>query len=525
VIAFVGFMGAGKTTVGRILAGKLGLPFRDTDAMVVAASGMEIEEIFRTRGEPGFRELEREAAYEALAGDDAVVSLGGGALSDPGVVARLQNMDVVHLDVGYAEAMRRIGGDRGRPMLETDPRGLFKSRADVYRVVADVTIDTSGRDPHAIAVELAERFGVADAAGEDRIRVELDERSYTVVVGAGVAGRLNDFLPDTASAEKAFVVTHPSLEKHASRVVDQLVERDLDTRILLVPEGEQCKSLEVVARLYEDLAGNEAHRSDLLVTFGGGAVSDCAGYVASTYARGMSLVHVPTTLLAQVDASIGGKTAVNLLSGKNLVGTIYQPSVVVSDVAFLATCPRDELRSGLAEVLKYGFINDPTLVEAVMQNVDAILAADTKVTAEVVSRCAAIKAQVVAMDERESGPRAYLNYGHTFAHAIEKLNDFAGIRHGEAVSVGMMAAALLARELGRIDDAVVDLHREALSAAGLPVSASLELGELEAAWRLDKKYNQGVRFVLLAGLGRPEAGVEVPRSALLRTLERLRSNS
>lgn len=522
MIALVGFMGAGKTTVGRILAARLGLPFYDTDALVVASSGMEIDAIFRARGEPGFRELEREAAYEALAEGEAVVSLGGGALGDPGIVAQVQRAEVVYLDVDYGEAIKRVGGDSGRPMLAADPRGLFRTRAELYRTVADVTIDTNGRDPSEIAMELARRFGAAGDDGPNRVRVQLAERSYEVLVGIGIASGIRSLLPEMPNAEKAFVVTHETLSPYASELVEDLA-RDLEVITVVVPEGEDCKSLEVVGGLYDDLARHGAHRHDLVVAFGGGAVSDCAGFAASTYARGMVLVHVPTTLLAQVDASLGGKTAVNLTSGKNLVGTIYQPSLVVSDVSFLATCPPEEIRAGLAEVVKYGFISDPSLLDAVLRDMEPLLRADASVTREVVTRCVGIKAEIVSVDEREQGPRAFLNYGHTFAHAIEKLNEFSGIRHGEAVAVGMMAAAYLAHELGRVDDTVVELHRRVLSAAGLPVTASLELGELEQAWHLDKKYARGVRFVLLAGLARPEAGVEAPRAALLRTLERLRS--
>jgi 3-dehydroquinate synthetase len=224
-----------------------------------------------------------------------------------------------------------------------------------------------------------------------------------------------------------------------------------------------------------------------------------------------------------VDASIGGKTAVNLPSGKNLVGTIYQPALVVSDVSFLSTCPPEEIRSGLAEVVKYGFIADPALLDFVTAEMEAILATDPRVLARVVARCAAIKAEIVSIDERESGIRAHLNYGHTFAHAIEKVNEFSDIRHGEAVAVGMMAAAHLARELGLLDEQVVELHENVLRSAGLPTSSSLELTELEAAWRLDKKYKNGVRFVLLAGVGRPEIGVEPTRAALLKTIEKVRS--
>lgn len=523
MIALVGFMGAGKTTVGRILAGKLGLPFLDTDAMVVASTGTEIHEIFETRGEPGFRELEREAAYEALSGDDAVVSLGGGALTDPGIVAQLQRVDVVHLDVAYGEAMKRIGGDEGRPMLKSNARVLFKDRGQVYRTVAKITVDTNGRDPGDLAVELARHFGVAGDDDTSRIRVRLADRSYDVIVGIGIAGRIAGFLPELPGAEKAFVVTHEVLRPYAQEMLSSLSGTGLDVEVLTVPDGEACKSLEVVTALYEDLAGRQAHRRDAVVVFGGGAVSDCAGYVASTYARGMPVVNVPTTLLAQVDASIGGKTAVNLRSGKNLVGTIHQPSLVLSDVGLLSTCPREELRAGTAEVVKYGFISDPTLLDFVTSNVDAILSADPSITADVVARCAAIKAHIVSIDERERKQRAYLNYGHTFAHAIEKLKGFSGIRHGEAVAVGMMAAAYLAHELGCIDESVVETHQRVLTAVGLPVTASLVLGELEESWRLDKKYEKGVRFVLLRGLGRPEAGIEAPRAALLRSLERLRS--
>lgn len=523
MIALVGFMGAGKTTVGRILAAKLGVPFHDTDAIVVSTSGMEIKDIFSEHGEPAFRELEREAVYEALALTDGVVSLGAGALGDPGIIGQLQRKDVVHLDVAYGEAMRRVGGDVGRPMLQKDARVLYKRRHEVYRTVADLTVATDGRDPEEIAIEIAEHFGVDTSDGFDRVRMQLDDRSYDIVVGVGAAERLAGLLPDLPGAENAFVITHPSLHEYAASILRGLEAAGLEPIVFFVPEGERCKSLDVVTDLYDKLAANEAHRHDLIVTFGGGAISDCGGYAASTFARGLPVVHVPTTLLAQVDASIGGKTAVNLRSGKNLVGTIHQPVLVVCDVSFLATCPPEEIRSGLAEVIKYGFIADPGLLDLVKSEMDALVSADTDVVARVVSRCAAIKAEIVSIDERESGVRAYLNYGHTFAHAIEKMHDYSDIRHGEAVALGMMAAAYLANELDLLDESAVELHKEVLTSAGLPTTSSLELTQLEEAWRLDKKYEKGVRFVLLRAIGRPEFGVEATRTALLRTVERIGS--
>lgn len=522
MIVLVGFMGAGKTTVGRILAAKLGLPFRDTDAMVVAEAGMSVPEIFEAKGEPGFRELEREAVYTALEADDAVVALGGGALGDPRIVGRLQKAPVAHLEVGYGEAMRRIGGDEGRPMLERNPRDLFRRREMMYRTVADFSIETNGRDPEEIAGELARRFGLrADAL--DRVQVSLAERSYDVVVGADAGSRFAELLPELPGAEKAFLITHQSLHGYAAPLLTQLEAANLEPIVLFTPEGERSKSFEIALDLYGKLAENKAHRRDVIVAFGGGAITDVGGFVASTFARGMPLVNVPTTLLAQVDAAIGGKTGINLPAGKNLVGTIFQPAVVVADVSFLATCPPDEIRAGLAEVIKYGFIADPPLLDTVTADIEALLEADPTTLKSVVSRCAAIKAEIVSMDERESGLRAILNYGHTFGHAIERVREFSAIRHGEAVALGMMAAAYLAHELGFVEDSVVQLHRDVLSAAGLPVRDTFDLVELEEAWQLDKKFDKGVRFVLLKGVGKPEAGIEAPRPALVTTLERLRS--
>jgi 3-dehydroquinate synthase len=293
---------------------------------------------------------------------------------------------------------------------------------------------------------------------------------------------------------------------------------------MVVPEGEVAKSLGTAETLYAALGDADAHRGDLVVSFGGGVVCDVAGFVASTYNRGMPVAHVPTSVTAQVDAAIGGKTAVNLPHGKNLVGTFHQPVAVLCDVALLRALPDDELRSGLAEVCKYGFIADPSLLDLLQQQTNALFARDEDVLVEVVTRSAAIKAEIVSADERETtGRRAHLNYGHTFAHAIEKTTGFGVVRHGEAVSLGMMAAAYLARELDRIDEAAVSVHRRVLGSLRLPVTAKLDVDALEAAWKRDKKYRGGIRFVLLERIGRPESGVEAPRDAVQRAIERLRT--
>jgi shikimate kinase / 3-dehydroquinate synthase len=524
VIVLVGFMGAGKTTVGRELAARLGLPFVDVDALIETRAGTSIAALFGRDGEAAFRRLESRTTLEVLGGPDAVVALGGGAVTDPAIASALEWATVVYLDVSFGEAMRRIGRTESRPMLQrADPRALFDERRGVYERAADVTVRVDKRSPSDVAGELVAELGTPPGDPAAPVRVELGARSYDVVVGDGLLKRLTDVAPPPPDAEKAFVVTHPELEPMAADALASLAAADLETHVLTVPAGEASKSVAAAAGLLGRLADLGAHRHDLVVGLGGGVVTDLAGFVASTYHRGMPVVHVATTLLAQVDAAIGGKTAVNLPHGKNLVGTFHQPRAVVCDVATLRSLPSEELAAGMAEVVKYALIADPGLLEVIEARAGEIFAAEPSLLAEIVRRSAAIKAEIVARDETESGPRAHLNYGHTFGHAMEHATagSAAGLRHGEAVALGMMAAAYAAHELGRIDEAAVAAHRRALEAARLPVSATFDLAGLEDAWRHDKKYRRGVRFVLLAGLGRPEAGVEVDRSTLAHALRRL----
>lgn len=523
MIALVGFMGAGKTTVGRLLAARVGLPFVDADAAIEAAAGKPIGEIFED-GEAAFRELESRTVHSILEGPEAVVALGGGALGDPSIATALQWATVVWLDVSFREGMRRLSGAGDRPMLRRgDPKALYESRRDVYRRAAGHVVPADGKSPEELAAQIADLLGHAEAVPERRVRVPLGERSYEVVVGDGLVGRLGDVVPLPPDAEKAFLVTHPALAGPAAEAAAALSAAGLKTHTLTVPPGESSKSLPAAQGLLTDFADLGAHRRDVVVAVGGGVVTDLAGFVGSVYHRGMPVVHVATSLLAQVDAAIGGKTGVNLPQGKNLAGTFHQPRAVVCDVGVLRTLPEPELVAGLAEVVKYGLIADRSLLTLVEERSRSLHARDPELLIDVVTRSAAIKAAVVAQDETESGARAHLNYGHTFGHAMEHVTarTQTPLRHGEAVALGMMAAAFTARELGRIDEDIVAAHRRPLEAAGLPVSAAFDLTDLEDAWQHDKKYRRGVRFVLLGRLGRPEAGVEVGRETLSRALRRL----
>jgi len=526
VIVLIGFMGAGKTTVGRLLAPRLGLPFVDTDALIETRTGASVAEIFESKGEGAFREIEREVVAEVLAGPDAVVALGGGAVNDPVTCVALEWTTVVYLDAPYSESMHRIGADPGRPLLTiADPRALYEERKVSYEGLADATVDTSARAPEAIVQEVMLRLAPEEdeSARFRRVVVPLADRRYEVVVGAGVLAALDSLLPPSDDAEKAFVIAHRGVVDDALNTLRAALERrGLEPHLLDPPSGEESKSLTTVEALYTELAERRAHRHDLVIGLGGGVITDVAGFVASTFNRGMPLVHVPTTLLGQVDAAIGGKTGVNLPHAKNLVGTVYQPALVICDVELLRGLPHEELRSGLAEVTKYGFIAEPSLLDFVEQRAVELLAGDADALVDVVARSAAIKAEVVAADEFETGERAILNYGHTFAHAIEQTAGYGRIRHGEAVGLGMMAAAYLARELGRIGDEVVERHRRVLDTLGLPNRAELDIDVLEPTWQHDKKYRGGVRFVLLAEIGKADYGIEAPREMVARALERLK---
>jgi 3-dehydroquinate synthase len=456
MIVLIGFMGAGKTTTGRLLAERLGLPFFDTDALIAGRAGRSISDLFSEHGEATLRTMEREIVAEALTGPDAVVSLGGGAITDPTTCAALEWHTVIHLDVDYPQAMRRVGHDPGRPMLHfADPRALFDARAPIYARLATHVVDMNDTTTEDAVEEIVRVTGLSLPTGPARVTVGVGKRGYPVIVGPDVADDVGN-LVDLGTARRATVITHKTLAEMAKPLVDSLSDAGLEVELLTVPEGEAAKSLEVAGELLERMAHSGLRRDDLVVGFGGGVVCDLAGFVASTYHRGVSVVQVPTTVLAQVDAAIGGKTAVNLASGKNLVGTFHQPVAVICDVSFLRSLPDEEVRSGLAEVVKYGLIADPSLLEMVSDQAAALIARDEEAFASVVRRSVAIKAAVVAADEREEGGREVLNYGHTFGHAIEHTT---GMRHGEAIAVGMVAAAHLAVDLGLLPEEGIEFHR------------------------------------------------------------------
>ena len=491
-IVLVGLMGVGKTSVGRMLARELNRPFIDTDAEIESRAGRMISEIFAADGEASFRQLEATVLAEVLESRiPAVVATGGGIVESAAnrsllVGHRASGVSVVWLQASVQSMVQRTARSSNRPLLAAaHPRGregvlgeLLARRAPLYTEVATQQIGTDGRAVPRIVREIMSgiREGSHHPGNRPKpttVAVALGDRAYDIVVGSGAVTELGRLIP--RGVNRAVIVTQTG--------IPSIPEIDLPTHLVHIPDGEQAKTLSTIEHLCREFARFGLTRNDLVIGVGGGLVTDVAGFAAASWHRGTRVVHVATTLLAMVDAAIGGKTGVNLPEGKNLVGAFWQPSAVVCDTDYLETLSERELRCGWGEVAKYHFLTGDDMLS---------MSTDQRV-----ARCARIKADIVAEDEREGGRRALLNYGHTFGHAIETVtgHEFA---HGEAVAIGMICAAHLARLMGRIDDDRVERHYAVLDAYGLrsALPAGLDHQALVSSMARDKKATNGLVFIL-----------------------------
>jgi 3-dehydroquinate synthase len=513
-LVLVGMMGSGKSTVGRACAAELGRELIDTDALVEEGAGRSVAEIFASAGEAEFRERERRAVFEACDRPPAVIACGGGAVLDADSRARLRATGVVvWLDAPPAVLAARIDDGAGRPLIahQPEPVGaltrLAHERSDAYTAAADVVVDAAA-DVDTVTASALEGFCLharqdPSNSGEV-IRVDVAPRPYDVIVGTQAHAALVALL---GGRRRAAVVTQPAVSTVAAHLAAALEASGIEVGVSVIDDGEPAKSLATVETLVRDFAVAGLLRRDAVVAVGGGVVGDTAGFAAAVYHRGVDLVQVPTTLLAMVDAAIGGKTAVNIPEGKNLVGAFHQPVAVLCDPSVLASLSDREYRCGLGEVAKYALLGDRDLETLLTHKADAVLARDAGVLTEMIARSAALKARVVAEDpEERTGARASLNYGHTLAHAIETVSDF-DLAHGEAVAIGLVFAAELAAALERVPPAEVARHRALLSSLDLPTSAppGLRRADLVDAMHRDKKAAGGLTFVLA---GAADGGVE-----------------
>ena len=355
------------------------------------------------------------------------------------------------------------------------------------------------------------------------VKVSLGERSYPIHIGTGLLAGLGKECARLQLGSRCAIITDTNVGKRfAKTAFNSLARAGFAPVLITAPAGETAKSLKTVQVCYDQLAAHRLERKSFIIALGGGVVGDLAGFVAATYLRGIDFVQVPTTLLAQVDSSVGGKVGVNLKAGKNLVGAFYQPRLVLADLATLATLPNREFRAGLAEVIKYGIIYDAKLFTRLERDLPRLLRRESKPLAEVIARCCAIKAAVVGQDETEGGLRAILNFGHTIGHAIENISGYGKYLHGEAISIGQVAAAKLSPGLPERDAArIADLFRR----AGLPVTVRLNAAQrkkLFAAMRLDKKVSGGeIKFVLAKKIGHVVWGQRITEAAVNAALDKV----
>ena len=531
-LVLVGLMGAGKTSIGRRLALRTGLPFRDADAEIELAGGCSVAELFARFGEAAFREGERRVIRRLLAGPPVVLATGGGAFMDPETrTAIREGATSIWLRASLATLIRRTAGRTHRPLLTMgDPErvlaNLMAERHPVY-AEADLVVQCGEDSPELTTQRVLSALRTFSPTRN--VTVRLTGRDYDVLVGSGLIARAGALLAPILPQRRAVVVSDETVAAlYGPALTAGLSEAGFEVRQVTVGPGEASKSLAGYGQVTDGLLEAGVERRTAVIALGGGVVGDLAGFAAATVLRGLPLVQVPTTLLAQVDSSVGGKTGINTAYGKNLLGAFHQPRIVLADTDVLATLPARELRAGYAEIVKAGLIGDADFFAWCEQHGTALLAGDGLLLAEAIARACAFKAAVVEGDEREDmaqGGRALLNLGHTFAHALEAEYGYTGeLLHGEAVSLGLVLAFRLSAKLdfcARADADRVSAHLRdtgmpyALGALGRRFSAAGLMSHMQR----DKKMRDGkLAFVLARTIGEAFTCRDVPDEAVAAVL-------
>ncbi|AIY39610.1 3-dehydroquinate synthase [Collimonas arenae] len=567
-IFLVGLMGAGKTTVGRALARKLNKLFIDSDHEIEARTGVSIPLIFEIEGEESFRQRETEVIRDLSARSGIVLATGGGA------IMRAENREylktrgtVIYLRASIHNILQRTSRDKNRPLLQTaDPRRrleeLSRQREPYYRDVADIVIDTGRPNVQFLVHSILSQLDVLpDEVGQESgqtgngnpgrysgaphhspdfsmnqqvipstvtpaitLQVELGERSYPIEIGPSLLVD-RERIARQITGKQVVVVTNTVVAPlYLERLSQTLRDAGKNVLEIVLPDGEEEKNWGSLMQIFDRLLAAKCDRKTTLIALGGGVIGDLTGFAASAYMRGVPFVQIPTTLLAQVDSSVGGKTGINHPLGKNMIGAFYQPQAVIADTMTLHTLPERELSAGLAEVIKYGAVIDAEFFKWIETNIDKLMARDNAALAYAIRRSCELKADVVRQDEREGGLRAILNFGHTFGHAIESGLGYGKWLHGEAVGCGMVMAADLSHRLGHIN--AIDKERicALVRAAGLPTEApNLGAQRWLELMQVDKKNEDGqIKFILMKPLG-SHLIATAPQEALLATLQQLAS--
>ncbi|HLW00496.1 MAG TPA: 3-dehydroquinate synthase [Ktedonobacterales bacterium] len=530
-IFLTGLSGAGKSTVGRVTARMLGWRFIDTDDLIAQRMGRPVGQALREVGETHFRQLEAEALAEAASEPEAVIATGGGAvIAEQNRILMRQSGLVVYLQTSVEAAWQRLSrpgrhaeGAAMRPLVagpdgQQKLAGLYETRQRWYEE-AELRLNTDNQTPDALA-----RYIIAGAIAHgallspdtptEAFTLDLGHSTAQAVVEWGGLHHLPQRLQELGFKRRAFIVTDSAVGLLYAEPLKKLLEKaDLEAHVFSIPAGEASKTLASFQTIIDWLVEQRAERQEPLIALGGGVVGDLVGFVAACYQRGVPLIQIPTTLLAQVDAAIGGKTAVNHPLGKNLIGAYYQPRLTLADPACLLTLPERAYREGWAEIIKYGVALDTALFD-LLETSPTIQPHDSALLTRVVAWCIRLKLEIVRNDEREQGQRAILNYGHTFGHALEAITDYTTWLHGEAVAVGMEVAALIAQERGLLSSKDVARQQRLLLAYGLPIACpEIDVDAALERMSRDKKVRNGaMRWILPTNIGQSGIYDAVPLS-------------
>ncbi|MBT8494266.1 MAG: 3-dehydroquinate synthase [Deltaproteobacteria bacterium] len=526
-VFLIGFMGTGKSTVGRALGGELGLPFIDLDKLIEQDAGKPISEIFDDDGEDQFRSLETAALARVAGAEPAVIATGGGA---PTVLHNLELMRdaglIVTLDASLDELARRVGEGESRPLWGEDVRALFERRAPSYRQ-AHAVVPTDGRGITEVGRAVIEVVECARKLEDETLArscfVRLEQSLYPIVVDEGALATAGATIGSQLDGlSSVAIISDDNVEPlYGAPLRDSLAAAGIEVKATVtVAAGEPSKSLSEFGRLCGELVAAGLDRKSAVIALGGGVVGDLAGFVASSVYRGIRVVQVPTSLLAMVDSAIGGKTGINLESGKNLAGSFWQPQLVIADPEALATLDRRERRAAVGELCKYGLLDGEDLLVAIEGLVWGLGAEELpedpgfrEALAAVIRRCAMFKSWIVGRDEREqTGERALLNLGHTIGHAIEAAEGYGQLVHGEAVALGLLASCRVSAAVAGADPSLEDRVRAVLERAGLAVDIDSYLRDdvLERVKVDKKRTTAGVAFITVTRPGQCDIKLQSP---------------
>jgi len=517
-----GIMGSGKSTVGEELAQQLGWTFIDADNVIEVQAGKTISEIFHDEGEAYFRSVEKEIIRKLLSTDDAVIALGGGALEDAETRKKVSETgQVIWLQVNPETAANRVVRSTNRPLLaeandQESVTGMLQSILAERRknyATADLIIDAEKMSPETIVETILEKTEFSPIGLTENQIASTEKYGYDVIVKQGMLTLLGKYLKKYDFSSNVALITDSNVSQlYQQQVVGSLENAGYSVTSKVLPTGEATKTLESLEKLYIHFSKAHLDRKSPVIALGGGVIGDLAGYFAASYLRGIPLIHVPTSLLAQVDSSIGGKVGINLTAGKNLVGAFYKPTLVFSDVNTLFTLPEREWRTGLGEVMKYGFIGNPEIFKLLESESDFV---------KIVKICIQRKLNIVQQDFKEGGLRKILNFGHTLGHALEQVTHYNLVTHGEAVYWGMIGALSLSNQAGKLSPLALETSLEILKRFDFKLPPfDINTDEIFQALRSDKKRLDGtIHWILLEDIGKPIIATDVDNDQISKAID------